>query len=369
MSAIPESIKKQIANPQPNIQHFLEVITGKKTPQRVLLAELFADPEIMKWITEHVFEKTWVDSSPDRVQMEKHLLCQIEYWHRMGYDYIRVIGGVEFPENTLFSKNTSELSQNDRGWINSTGGPIQSWEDYEKYPWPTVKDEDLWMYEFVARNLPEGMGMMVCPTGGFLEMPSDVLIGYESLSMMVYDDPELVKTVFDRTREILVDIYRRVVGLKNLVGFFQGDDMGFRSGTLFSPDFIRTHALPGHKMLTDLAHANNKVYFLHSCGNLNAIMDDLIDDVKIDAKHSYEDAICPVEQFYDRYSSRIGLLGGLDVDLLARADEATLRRRAREILNHCMPKGRYAFGTGNTLVNYSKPENVLAMFDEAYRWG
>jgi len=91
--------------------------------------------------------------------------------------------------------------------------------------------------------------------------------------------------------------------------------------------------------------------------------------VKIDAKHSYEDAICPVEQFYDRYSSRIGLLGGLDVDLLARADEATLRRRAREILNHCMPKGRYAFGTGNTLVNYSKLENVLAMFDEAYRWG
>jgi uroporphyrinogen decarboxylase len=368
MTHIPESIKKQITNPQPNVKNFVEVMTGRKKPTRAILGELFADREIMKWITQHVFEKPWTPYSTDRGQIEKHLLCQIEYWYRMGYDYIRVTGGADFPDKTLFSKNTAELSENDRGWINSTGGPIQSWDDYEKYPWPVVKDENLWMYEFVAKNIPSGMGVMVCPQSGFLEIPSDTLVGYEALSMMSYDQPDLVKAIFDRTREIIVEIYRRLVSLDNVAGFFQGDDMGFRTGTLFSPEFLRTHVLPGHKMLTDIAHAHNKIYILHSCGKLDAIMDDLIDNVKIDAKHSYEDAICPVEDFYDRYSSRIGVVGGLDIDILARANEATVRQRTRNILNHCMPQGRYAFGSGNTIANYSKPENVLAMFDEAYRW-
>ncbi len=368
MPSIPDSVKRQIANPKPNIDQFLAVIAGRAKPTRVHLAELFADQEIMKWVTEHVFEKTWVPAGPDRGQMEKHLLCTIEYWHRMGYDYIRITGGLDFTANTLLTTNTAELAQGDRGWINSRGGPIQSWADFEKYPWPAVKDENLWTYEFVAKHLPPGMGIFVCPHCGFLELPSDLLVGYEALSIMAYDQPDLVKAVFDRVREIVVQTYRRLINLDYLVGFFQGDDMGFRGGTLFSPEFLRAHSLPGHKILADLAHAHNKVYFLHSCGKLDQIMLYLIDEIKIDARHSYEDVITPVETFYDRYANRIGILGGLDVDLLARADESAVRTRARQILNHCVPAGRYAFGSGNSVVSYSNPENLLAMFDEAYRW-
>jgi len=368
MVLIPESVKRQIANPQPDVNKFIDVILGRAKPARVHLAELFADLEIMKWITEHVFEKTWIMPSNDRAQMEKHLRCQIEYWYRMGYDYVRVSGGIDFPNNSLTSANTADLATNDRGWINSRGGPIQSWADFEKYPWPTVKDENLWMYEFVADHLPDGMGLFVCPTSGFLEIPSDAIIGYEALAVMVYDQPDLVKAVFDRVRELIVETYRRLIKIDRVVGIFQGDDMGFRSGTLFSPEFLRTHSLPGHKTLGELAHTRSKVFFMHSCGKLDEIMEDLITDIKIDARHSYEDAITPVETFYTQYGKRIGVLGGLDIDLLARADEAAVRTRAQQILNHCVPAGRYAFGSGNTVANYCKPQNVLAMFDEAYQW-
>jgi uroporphyrinogen decarboxylase len=185
---------------------------------------------------------------------------------------------------------------------------------------------------------------------------------------MIYDQPDLVKAVFDRSRELVVETYRRLIGMDRVVGIFQGDDMGFRSGTLFSPDFLRTHSLPGHKIIGELAHSHKKVFFMHSCGKLDEIMEDLITDIKIDARHSYEDIITPVETFYDRYGKRIGILGGLDVDLLARADETIVRSRAKKILDHCVPAGRYAFGSGNSVVNYCKPQNVLAMFDEAYRW-
>jgi len=372
MSEVPESIRRQIADPQPDIDQFVAVITGRAKPRKVHLAELFADQEIMQWITENVLGKQWVpapDDPTDRDQAGRHLLCEIEYWYRMGYDYIRVIGGVDFATQFLTAQDPAALARRQRNWVDARRGAIQTWDDFHHYPWPTVNDEDLWMYHFVADHLPQGMGIMVCPHGGFLEMPMNILVGYEALAVMIYDQPELARAIFDRSREIILEVYRRVVDIPQVAGFFQGDDMGFRSGTLFDPQFLKSHSLTGHKELAELAHAHGKIYMLHACGNLEAIMDYLIDEIGIDAKHSYEDAIMPVEDCYARYGRRIGILGGLDVDLLTRADEQQVRTRARQILDACIPNGRYAFGSGNTITNYCKIENVLAMFDEAYRWG
>ena len=373
MPDVPVSIKQQIAKPQPNINDFLNQITGKAKPKRVHLAELFADQEIMQWITEDVLGKKWVPLPPDAPkrppQMEQHLLTEIEYWYRMGYDYMWVNAGFNFQINFINANDTAgDMSHEKRTWSNSTKGPIQSWNDFEKYPWPQITDENFWTYPFVAKHLPEGMGILACPLSGFLEIPMDMLVGFESLSMMMYDQPDLLKAIFDKVQNIIVESYKRILPMDKIAGFFQGDDMGFRTGTLFSPDFLKQYSLPGHKIVADLVHAQDKVYFLHSCGNIYGIMDYLIDEVGIDAKQSYEDVILPVEEAYKRYSSRIGILGGLDVDLLGRGDVDVVRKRIKEILKVCDPNGRYALGSGNTVANYCKKENVLAMFDEAFKF-
>ena len=157
--------------------------------------------------------------------------------------------------------------------------------------------------------------------------------------------------------------------LPGLIAVFQGDDMGFRSGTLIRPDDLRKYTLPWHKRLAALAHDKVLLYFLHSCGNLAALMDELIDDIGIDAKHSYEDAIMPVTEMYDLYHDRMGLLGGVDLNVLTRATEEELRAYVRRILDHCAPGGRYALGSGNSIPSYIPMENYLAMLDEWLRWG
>ncbi len=371
MLNIPESVKNQINNPQPDIKQFVDIITGREKPQKVHLAELFADWEVMQWITEDIIGRKWVpENKSDIEQMKQHLLCQIEYWYRMGYDYIRIAGGLEFVDTTTAADEVGEnLGKEKRNWADMHGGPIQSFEDFEKYPWPVVKDENLWMYEFVAENLPDGMGLMACPSSGFLEVPMEMLIGYESMAMMIYDNPELIKAVFDKHRGLMLDVYKKVVGIEQLAGFFQGDDMGYKTGTMFSPDFLKEYSLPGHKLAAALAHEHDKIYILHSCGQLNEIYDYLIDEIKIDAKHSYEDVIMPVEDFCAEYGSRVAAIGGVDLNLLSMADEKTVRERVRKILAACMPSGRYALGSGNSVTNYCKQENILAMFDEAYSWG
>jgi uroporphyrinogen decarboxylase len=94
-------------------------------------------------------------------------------------------------------------------------------------------------------------------------------------------------------------------------------------------------------------------------------MEDLIGDVKIDGKHSFEDAILPITEFHARYGDRIASLGGVDVDLLTRGSEQDVRGRVREIVGACHPRGRYALGSGNSIPSYVPVANYLAMLDEA----
>jgi uroporphyrinogen decarboxylase len=87
--------------------------------------------------------------------------------------------------------------------------------------------------------------------------------------------------------------------------------------------------------------------------------------VGIDGKHSFEDAILPVEEFYARYGERIAVLGGIDVDILAAGTPEQVRKRARTLIEACGSRGRYAIGSGNSIPSYVSVENYLAMVDEA----
>jgi uroporphyrinogen decarboxylase len=163
----------------------------------------------------------------------------------------------------------------------------------------------------------------------------------------------------------MLAFYDHLLGLDNLAAIFQGDDMGFRSATLISPDGLREYCLPWLSRLARKVHEAGLPYFLHSCGNLAIIMEYLIEDVGIDAKHSFEDAIMPVEDFQETYGDRIGVLGGLDLNILAGPSPQAVRDRTRYLIDTCGPRGRFAIGSGNSVPSYVPVENYLAMIDEA----
>jgi len=96
-------------------------------------------------------------------------------------------------------------------------------------------------------------------------------------------------------------------------------------------------------------------------------MDDLIDDVGIDAKHSFENAIMPVADFQTLYGHRVGVLGGVDIDVLGRSSPDEVRTEVRRIIDLCHPRARFAIGSGNSIPSYIPVENYLAMLDEAQR--
>jgi len=131
---------------------------------------------------------------------------------------------------------------------------------------------------------------------------------------------------------------------------------------------LRKYVFPWQKKIVEVAHRKNLPLILHSCGNLESVMDDLIDYVGIDAKHSYENVIMPITEAKKKYGNRIAVLGGIDVDILSRLSEKEVRKEVTRILYECAPGGGYALGSGNTIANYVKLENYLAMLDEGSKY-
>jgi uroporphyrinogen decarboxylase len=189
-------------------------------------------------------------------------------------------------------------------------------------------------------------------------------MGCEPLCFALCERRDLVAAIAAKLNEIVRGTMIRLGQFKRIRAVWGMDDMGFRTGTMVSPADLRQFALPAHKMAAEMAHENGWLYLLHSCGNLRQILPDLIDDVKIDAKHSFEDTIEHVTDAKREYGDRIALLGGIDIDFLCRADEQAVRRRVRETLDVCLPGGGYCLGSGNSIANYVPLDNYLVMIDE-----
>ncbi|MHA1608278.1 MAG: uroporphyrinogen decarboxylase family protein [Candidatus Freyarchaeota archaeon] len=378
-----------LRNPQPDFDVFREVLMGEEKPRRVHFAEYAIDTEIVNKVAEMLklgikplpnvlrYKPEEAEAQPiDIFEMAK---SNIEFHYRMGYDYVQNFvcspGVGLLLHLSLFGKrrladDTALLAERGakRVWAEEREGVVTSWEEFEKFK----SQEFLQLpiketYKFISENLPDGM--KVAAAGGSLwENALERVMGHVNLFRKLREDPELVKAVIDWIGEVLYKEYKEVVEFDCVAVIFHADDLGYKKGTMVNPDVYREMVFPWFKKFAKLAHQHGKMYWYHCCGNVEAVMEDLIEDVKIDAFHSFQDEIIPVWEFQEKYGDRIAVLGGVDVDKLARYDTNSLRDYVRKILDRCMPKGRYALGSGNSVTNYVPPENYLAMLEEGLKW-
>jgi uroporphyrinogen decarboxylase len=371
----------KLRKPKPDIQRFLDAVTGRTAPTRPPMVEYLVDNAVMQPILEDMLGRQWVDTSDkteymggqmdlskeNRAAIDAWLDNQIAFWHQMGYDFIRCEVSLPLPAVALITADTAAGNEDhNRAWQGLHDGPIQTWDDFERYPWPDVADSNFYIHQYICDHLPDGFGFITCHAGGVYEHVSR-LIGYENLCLMLYDNPELVKAVTDRLGELLRQYNEHLLQLDGLAAIFQGEDFGFNTQTLIPPKHIRELFLPWHKEYARQAHKAGRLYFLHSCGEISAIMEELINDVGIDGKHSFQDNVLPVTEAKRLYGDRIALLGGVDGGKLTRLEPDALRRYVREIIDTCAPGGRFAVGAGNSIPSYIPVENYLTLVDEALR--
>jgi uroporphyrinogen decarboxylase len=96
-------------------------------------------------------------------------------------------------------------------------------------------------------------------------------------------------------------------------------------------------------------------------------MDDLINKVGIDGKHSFQDNVLPAAEAKKRWGDRICILGGVDLHKLTTLSERDLRVYVRSVIDQCAPGGRFAIGAGNSIPSFIPMRNYLTLLDEALR--
>jgi uroporphyrinogen decarboxylase len=197
---------------------------------------------------------------------------------------------------------------------------------------------------------------------GVFECVQDV-IGYMNLCYIASDDPDLYEVLFKKVGDVSLAIWKRFLELYGdiycVLRF--GDDLGFKSNTLISPDDIRRHIIPQYTRIIALIHSYNKPFLLHSCGCIFEVMPDIISKAKIDAKHSNEDQIAKFLVWVEKYGNEIGNFGGIDTDAVCRLSLPEIRDYIEDLLGRCKKPGGIAFSSGNTIPDYVPADHYLEM--------
>lgn len=322
--------------PRPDFEQLRKVLMREGKPRYTPFYELFVNQPIMEAVLGRPVQ--------DRV-------ATLEFYYKAGYDYVPTSPGWPMLFGNLIDRRQ--------------GYPIRDWETFEKYPWPSPESISYEEYEALAPILPDGM-RIIAQTGGIFES-AEKLLGYEQLCYLLADNPPLVEAIFEKLEAQYVAMYSRMAEIEHVGALVISDDLGFKTQTMIAPDDLRKYVLPWHRRLAHIAHDAGKPCILHSCGNLSAIMEDIIEYVGIDAKHSYEDAILPVTEAKKLYGDRIAILGGFDMDRLCRTTEEQVRAYTRMLVTELGRDGGYALGSGNSIAPFVPVENYLAMLDEGWR--
>ncbi len=346
--------------PEPDMRRLESVLRRGRT-DRVPLVELAVADEVLAALAGEALPP--LPAGPGAADVRAWASSRVRLWHRLGYDYYRVRADIPLRIERGGSTDTADGAR--RVWSNEGTGIIANRADFDRYPWPEPSDIDLSRAEVGVECLLPGMGAIGF-VGGVLEHAVE-LLGLTNLAMLLYDDPGLVEAVIERVGTLILAAIEGFCGIGGISAVWLGDDLGFKTSTLISPDHLRQYILPWHRRCAELAHARGRLFLLHSCGKVEAVMGDLVRDVGIDAKHSFEDVIEPVERFYARWSGDIAVLGGIDVDLLSRGTPEQVSARTLAVLEACSAGG-YACGSGNSVTGYVPPANYLAMVQALHRF-
>jgi uroporphyrinogen decarboxylase len=333
---------------KPDYTQFLKAVTRSGKPSHLPFYEHFASSGFIARRTGKPFDRmSWDDPAlwP----------TYVDFWLGMGFDCIPMEVGLRCPLPSEDQGGVSEGSE--------SHACIRTDRDFETYPWPEESNPiDFKPFEIVAAMIPDGVKIVGGVAMGPYEWVSRMM-GVQGLSLALFDNPPLVERMFEKLGRLALAADRVIAQMDAVCALRQGDDLGFKTATFLSPADLRRLVFPTYAQMVEIAHGEGKPFILHSCGNLAQVYEDLI-GCGIDAKHSFEETIMPVEVFKRLYGRRITPLGGLDVDMICRAPEDELRRYTRGKVEQCFADGWWTLGTGNSLTDYMPVERYLMVLEE-----
>jgi hypothetical protein len=196
------------------------------------------------------------------------------------------------------------------------------------------------------------------------------LRGMENILCDFYEHPDKVHRLMDALCDFYCTVIARCGGELGVDGLYTTDDIGMQTGTMFGPAIFREFFLPRYKRLVDTAHRHHMHFWLHTCGNVLAFLEDLI-GIGVDVIHPIQKYTMDEREVARRFGGRIAFWAGMDLQhILPRGSVDDVRREVRFLIDtYDRPDGGCMITAGNGITADVPVENLAAFYDEAYTYG
>jgi len=144
-----------------------------------------------------------------------------------------------------------------------------------------------------------------------------------------------------------------------------GSDWGTQRGLIMSPECFRRMIKPGEKQEYDLIKKYGKKVFVHSCGEIFEIMDDLI-ELGLDCLNPLQPECMDLSLIKSKYGSKLSFYGGISTQLtlpFGKPDE--VRAESRKVIELMSESGGYITSPSQEIQIDVSYENLCALIETA----
>jgi hypothetical protein len=241
--------------------------------------------------------------------------------------------------------------------------PLKDWADFPRLSVPDIHAPQRWA---CLEDLRQKAGdKFILANGISIYERVHFIRGLQDTWADIYDHPDELGALID----ILVEMNLAAIAkyaAAGADGFIFCDDWGLQNRLMISPKAWRAIWKPRYARIYQAAHAAGLLTFLHSCGYIVEILDDLI-EIGLDVIHMDQQENMGLELLGSRFGGRLTFFSPVDIQMtLARGDVEEIRAYARKMVSLLgRPNGGFIprwysdpKGAGHS------PEAVTAMCEE-----
>jgi len=231
----------------------------------------------------------------------------------------------------------------------------------KNYVWPDPTDHR--RFESARQLFAKDTGMYTVANFGFsLFERAWTMRGMERILMDMVENEMFLDDFLDAIADWNLQAVKKMLEFPfDAVEF--GDDWGSQRGLIMGPALWRRFILPRIKRLYGAVRNAGKKVFIHSCGDVDELFDDLV-DAGLNVFNPFQPEVMDTFALAKKYKGRLAFFGGISTQrLLPYGTPDEVRREVRRILKTIGAGGGYIAAPAHDTPKDVPLENLLALIE------